>query len=104
MATASDSLDLGVGVPFETVRFAAANRLCIELQYQGTARVIEPYSLRRSRSGNLLLGAVKADTRQVRSYRVDRIEGVRVTTRTFRPVYHVEFSEAGPLSAPPIAR
>jgi predicted nucleotidyltransferase component of viral defense system len=94
----------GVGVPFETVRFAAANRLCVELHYRGTSRVVEPYSLRRTRSGNLLLYAVKADTRETGSYRVDRIEGVRVTTRTFRPIYQVEFAEAGPLSAPPIVR
>ena len=95
MAPAPDGMDLGVGVPLETVRFAAANRLCIELRYQGTSRVVEPYSLRRSTAGSLLLRAVKADTRQVRSYRVDRIEGLRVMTRTFRPVYHVEFWRQG---------
>lgn len=89
------------GVPLETVRFAAANHLCVELSYQGTTRIVEPYSLRRSRPGALLLHALRADDRQHRSYRVDKIEGVRVTTRPFQPVYRVEFSGAGSLNAPP---
>jgi Nucleotidyl transferase AbiEii toxin, Type IV TA system/WYL domain len=96
----STAWNWGVEVPFETVRFAAANRLCVELGYRGTWRVIEPYSLRRSRSGSLLLYALKSESREPRSYQVDRIEGVRVTTRPFRPVYRVEFSDAGPLSTP----
>src|SRR5258706_16036979 len=54
----------GVGVPLEALRFAAANHLCVELGYQRSKRVIEPYSLRRSRDGKLLLYAVKADTRE----------------------------------------
>ncbi len=94
----------GAGVPLETVRFAGANRLCLELGYAGTVRVVEPYSLRRSRAGRLLLHALRADNRQHRSYRVDRIESVRATTRPFRPVYAIEFAAAGPLAAPPTAR
>lgn len=33
----------------ETIRFAAANRLCVDLGYKGETRRIEPYSLRRTR-------------------------------------------------------
>lgn len=94
----------GVGVPLETIRFAAANHLCVELRYGGTTRVIEPYSLRRTKEGNLVLHAVKADTREPRSYRVDRIQGIRVTTRAFRPVYAIEFAQVGPIVAPPTTR
>jgi predicted nucleotidyltransferase component of viral defense system len=49
-------------VPLETIRFAAANRLCVNLTYQDSTRLIEPYSLRRTREGNLLLYAVKHNT------------------------------------------
>lgn len=42
-------------IPLEIIRFAAANRLCVDLAYQGSRRLIEPYSLRRTRDGNLLL-------------------------------------------------
>jgi predicted nucleotidyltransferase component of viral defense system len=92
----------GVGVPLETVRFAASNLLCIRLGYGGSTRVVEPYSLRRSRDGNLLLYAIKSDTRESRAYRVDRIQSIEVTNRVFRPVYQVEFSAAGAIRALPI--
>lgn len=90
----------GGTAPLEQIRFAAVNRLCVDLGYQGSVRTIEPYSLRRSRAGHLLVYAVKSDTRQPRSYRVDRIQSVRLTQRSFTPVYAIEFPSAGPLAAP----
>lgn len=89
------------GVPLEVVRFVATNRLCVELGYGGTVRVVEPYSLRRTRAGDVVLHALRAADRGHRSYRVDRIESVRATTRPFTPTYAIEFSTSGPLSAPP---
>lgn len=92
------------GVPLEPVRFAATNRLCVALTYDGSVRLIEPYSLRRTNDGNLLLHAIRVEDREPRSYRVDRIQRVEVTTQPFRPVYAVEFSAAGPMAAPPQRR
>lgn len=94
----------GTSVPLEPVRFAAANRLCVELGYGGSRRVIEPYSLRQSREGALLLYAVKADTGEIRCYRVDRIQSARVLHQVFRPRYRVELSQSGPLAVPRIER
>lgn len=94
----------GQAIPLEPVRFAAANRLCVELGYRRTKRLIEPYSLRRTRDGYLLLYAVKAQTHELRSYRVDRIQSIQVTNTPFRARYAVEFSSVGPLSAPPTQR
>jgi WYL domain len=94
----------GLGVPLETVRFAAANHLCVRLHYQGTTRVIEPYSLRRTQEGNLLLHGVRVDNREPRAYRVDRIQGVEVTNQSFTPIYRVEFSTAGAITAAPVSR
>ncbi|MGH2375872.1 MAG: WYL domain-containing protein [bacterium] len=93
-----------VGVPLETVRFAAANRLCIDLGYQGSVRRVEPYSLRRTKDDHLLLYAVRRDNREPRSYRVDRIQSVRVTTEPFKPIYAVEFWPSGVINAPPVRR
>ena len=87
-------------VPLESVRFAAANRLCVNLRYQGSWRLIEPYSLRRTKDGNLLLCTIKHETGDPRSYRVDRIEGVEVSTVSFIPKYLVELTPSGPLHAP----
>lgn len=89
------------GVPIEAIRFAAVNHLCVELGYDGRTRLIEPYSLRRTREGNLILHALRLPDRGHRSYRLDRIQSVRVTDQIFRPVYAIEFSARGPLSAPP---
>ena len=80
----------GHGVPLETVGFAAANHLCVELGYKGSIRVIEPYSLRRTRAGNILLYGIRVDNFETRSYRVDRITSVKVTSRPFKPRYRVE--------------
>lgn len=90
----------GAGVPLEPIRFAGANRLCVELGYGGTTRLIEPYSLRRTRAGNIILHALKQETREPRAYRIDRIQSVKATSIPFAPVYSIEFSSAGPLSIP----
>ena len=86
--------------PLEIIRFAAANRLCVDLKYGGTHRLIEPYSLRQTRDGNLLLYAVKHNTGEDRSYRTDRIQGAEVTKLAFKPRYVVELTASGPISAP----
>ena len=84
-------------VPLESVRFAAANRLCVNLRYQGSWRLIEPYSLQRTKDGNLLLCTIKHETGEPRSYRVDRIEDVEVSTTPFSPKFLVELTPSGPL-------
>ena len=85
------------GAPLEQIRFAGANHLLVDLAYQGSRRLIEPYALRRSRAGNLLVYAIKAQTGEVRAYRADRIEGVRITNTSFRPRYAIELSVALPV-------
>jgi hypothetical protein len=91
----------GQGFPLEPVRFAAANHLCIDLGYSGETHLIEPYSLRKTRSGKLVLHAVKVETREPRTYRVDRMESIRVTTQVFKPEYQIDFTTTGPIMAAP---
>jgi predicted nucleotidyltransferase component of viral defense system len=88
----------------EVIRFAAANRLCVDLDYQGGTRRIEPYSLRRTREENIVLHAWNTDKEEHRSYRVDRIQGARVTNQVFTPRYAVELTPSGPVSIPPTER
>ncbi len=83
------------GLPLELVRYAGANRLKVDLDYraeqgrQGVRRV-EPYSLRRTQDRNLVLFVVN-EYGQLRSYRVDRIAGIRPTAVSFTPKFRVEF-------------
>ena len=89
----------------EMIRFAAANRLLVEIDYrdkQGkqSARVVEPYSLRRSQAGDVLLMAVRSDNGESRSYLVDSILGVRATQTSFTPRFPIELTPSGPQSIP----
>ena len=91
------------------IRFAAANRLLVNIDYrdkQGnrSTRAIEAYSLRRSRAGDVLLMAVRAEDGQVRSYLVDSIIGVTPTQTTFSPRYPIELTPTGPQAIPETTR
>ena len=93
----------------EMIRFAAANRLLVEIYYrdkQGnrSTRAIEAYSLRRSKAGDVLLMAVRADSGQPRSYLVDSILGVKATQTSFTPRYPIELTPSGPQSIPRTAK
>jgi hypothetical protein len=91
-------------IPLESVRFAAANRLCVNLRYRDSWRLIEPYSLRRSKDGNLLLCAVKHENGEPRTHRVDRIQGIEVSRTPFLPRYQIELTPSRALTAPPLHR
>lgn len=94
----------GSAIPLEEIHFAAVNHLCVELGYGGTTRLVEPYSLRRTKDGNLVLHTLRADGAGHRSYRIDRIQSARATPNPFTPTFAIEFSSSGPLAAPPQAR
>jgi hypothetical protein len=66
--------------------------------------MIEPYSLRRSRAGYILIYAIKTETREVRSYRLDRIQRVQVTQEAFAPVYAIELTAGETGAIPPTSR
>lgn len=94
----------GRSTPFiEVIRFAASNHLLVELDYvneQGIRRTrpIEPYSLRRTRDGNVLLMAVNVERQAARSYRIERIRGASIMNSGFAPRYQIELTP-GPLVA-----
>ena len=78
-------------------------RLCVELEYQSSTRVIEPYSLRRSRAGHIILHVHNVDKNEHRSYRVDRIQGARVTDKSFIPRFEIELTPTDPVVIKPTA-
>ncbi len=82
-------------VPLELLRYAGANRLKVDIDYRAEqgrqgARRVEPYSLRHTQDGNLVLFVVN-DEGNLRSYRVDRIAAIRPTAVSFTPKFQVEF-------------
>jgi len=93
----------------EMIRFAAANRLLVEIDYRDkegnrSTRAIEAYSLRRSQAGAVRLMAVRADSGEDRSYLIDSILGVKTTQTPFSPRYPIELTPSGPLSIPQTVR
>ncbi|MBO6655899.1 MAG: nucleotidyl transferase AbiEii/AbiGii toxin family protein [Pseudomonadales bacterium] len=88
------------GASLEIVRFAAGNRLLVDLDYtdlsgKRSRRLIEPYSLRSAGTGNVLLYSVRADNGQIRAYIVDHINEASVTNQTFVPRYQIELTPEG---------
>jgi predicted nucleotidyltransferase component of viral defense system len=98
-------LPMGVSFPsrstLEIIRFAAANHLCVDLSYDGRVQRIEPYSLRQTAEGFFVLHAIRSDSGEQRSYRVDRMQGATVTSQVFNPRYAVELTSTGALSVVP---
>jgi hypothetical protein len=60
--------------------------------------------LRRTKDENIVLHAWNTDSDAHRSYRVDRIQGARMTNRVFKPRYAVELTPSGPVVIPPTER
>jgi hypothetical protein len=98
---------LPMGVPFPTrstleiIRFAAANHPCVDLAYDGRVRRIEPCSLRQTAEGFFVLHAIRIDSGEHRSYRVDWIQGATVTSQVFNPRDAVELTSTGDLPVAP---
>lgn len=83
----SDALDLA--------RFAARNHLVLEFSYKGINRVVEPYSLRRPATGNLLLYCFEqrrgpSSSQSIKAFNVAQIMNVKVSATAFTPRYTVE--------------
>jgi predicted nucleotidyltransferase component of viral defense system len=100
------STTIGAGTPqlstLDRIRFAAVNRMCVEMVYrkesgERTTYLIEPYSLRATAEGNLVMYAVKLPTAETRSFRTDRIISATITQRTFTPRYSIDFIPEGPV-------
>jgi hypothetical protein len=83
------------GSAIDQIRFAARNRLLVEVTYDGVTRVVEPYSIRIKNTGNRLLyvwevtrGSKQTD--QIKAFMVRKIQSTRILEQPFTPRYAVE--------------
>jgi len=79
----------------DQIRYAARNRLCIEVGYHGARRLVQPYSLRQPRTGNQLLYVYEltrgaARTNQIKAYKTNEIVSAEVKQQSFSPRYVIE--------------
>ena len=68
--------------------------------YNGRLRRAEPYSLRRARTGNILLYAWEEGSTHIKAFDTRRIGQLRATGIPFSPRYRIEFMASGPMSTP----
>ena len=90
----------GVAAPLEAIRYARASHLLVEFRYHGSIRRIEPYTLRRPKTGNLLLYGFEQlkngfGTNDIRSYKVAEIDQVQILNTSFAPRFAIELTERG---------
>jgi predicted nucleotidyltransferase component of viral defense system len=93
----------GSGVPIESVRFAGANRLLVEFTYDGKRRLVEPYSLRRAQTGNLILYGWEKGAANIKAFNMAQVQGLVTTDTPFSPRYRIEFTPTAPVTLPPPA-
>ena len=93
----------GRGSALEALRFAGANRLLVRFTYHGSARLAEPYSLRQTATGNLLLYAWEIGSTHIKAFNTAEIHDLRFTETRFTPRYRVELVTGGLLSSTPTA-
>ena len=79
----------------DNIRYAARNRLCVEITYHGITRLVEPYSLRQPRTGDVLLYIYELKRGSgpgagIKAYKIQEIENATVTHQGFSPRYVVE--------------
>jgi len=83
------------GGSMERVRFAARNRLLVQVVYEGVPRLVEPYSLRMPSTGNLLLYVHEVrrgyeSSGQIKAFKVAELGRVSVTEQPFFARYRIE--------------
>ena len=83
------------GNPVELLRYAAQNRLIVEFGYideggRFSSRRAEPYTLRQTLEGNIVLGVYDLGRRARRWFRIDRIRSPLVSGEPFEARYAIE--------------
>lgn len=83
------------GSRMDRVRYAARNRLLARVTYHGVPRLVEPYSLRMPKTGNLLLYVFEVERgfgpgEGLKAFEVAELGDVELTEQPFQPQYLVE--------------
>jgi len=81
--------------PLEQIRYAARNRLCALVTYHGEKRLVQPYSLRRPSTGNVVLHVWEVEkngqpSRTHKSFITSEITAASISALPFVPRWLVE--------------
>ena len=76
----------------ELIRFASANRLCVNLKYQKSIYKVECYSLRKTKTDNFILYTWNTGKKEVCRWEVNHMQDIEITDHSFTPRYLVELT------------
>lgn len=68
-----------------------SKHLCISFEYHGKERVVEPYSFRLPKTGNILFYGWERQDNRIKSYKIDDMKNVISTNEKYIPRFTVEF-------------
>lgn len=89
----------------QKIQFAAANRVCIEIEYNGKIRMIEPLSFRQAKSGSRLFYGYERDDAHPKSFTISRIRAATITNVPYtEKQYAVEINASGVVVMPPVRK
>lgn len=77
--------------PVEILTQAGKDRLMVKMVYKNEPRLVEPYSLRVTKDGNLTFFGWQQGDYHIKQFRVDRIQNIELTNQPFTPKFPVEF-------------
>jgi len=91
-------IQTGTELALDTICRAAHNRQCVLISYHGHTRLVEPYSLRYSATGNELLYVREIEKNGIQSnkmhhptaYKIHEIDLASISKKTFTPTWEVE--------------
>ena len=74
----------------EKIKFSAINRICVNLDCQREFSIVEPYSFRKTKAGDILLYSCYHETGKIGVFKVQNIQSVEATKTAFSPRYAME--------------
>ncbi len=82
-------------VAMDRIRYAAHSRLYAQITYNGSIRLVEPYSLRYPPTGNEILHVWEVEkngvpSNQHKTFKTHEIESASVSNRSFIPQWEIE--------------
>lgn len=78
--------------PIEILTQAGRNRVMAKMVYKNESHLVEPYSLRVTKDGNLTFFGWQQGDYHIKQFRVDRIQNIELTNQSFTPKFPIEFA------------
>lgn len=94
-----------INAVIQKIQFAAANRVCIEINYSNKSRIIEPLSFRISKEKNQLLYGYEHGSPDPNAFTISKIQTIAITNIPYHErQYPIEINASNQPVMPPIRR